>query len=148
VDRLCEWPLRAWQPSAIGKRRVRLFYSVSCSRRVFVHPIGVYDSSVDQEIQNYFHEQTHQHVLPDATVAVVDRVATKGSRSRFIDRAVRHYVETQGRESLREQLKAGYRASDERSLAMAAEWFPLEEEAGATSEAPRKRTKTTKAKQA
>ena len=87
-------------------------------------------------------------VLPDTTVAVLDRVATKGSRSRFIDRAVRHYVETQGRDSLREQLKAGYRANAERSLAIAADWFPLEEEAQATSEASHKTTKTTKAKQA
>jgi len=87
-------------------------------------------------------------VLPDTTVAVLDRVATKGSRSRFIDRAVRHYVETQGRASLREQLKTGYRANAERSLAIAAEWFPLEEEAWANSEASRKTKKTTKAKQA
>ena len=34
-------------------------------------------------------------ILPDKTVAVLDRVASKGTRSRFIDRAVRHYVETQ-----------------------------------------------------
>jgi metal-responsive CopG/Arc/MetJ family transcriptional regulator len=60
-------------------------------------------------------------MLPDATVAVLDRVAAKGARSRFIDRAVRHYVETQGGASLREQLKAGYRANAERDLAMAAE---------------------------
>jgi hypothetical protein len=30
---------------------------------------------------------------------------------------------------LREQLRAGYRANSEESLEMAAEWFPLEEEA-------------------
>jgi CopG family transcriptional regulator/antitoxin EndoAI len=68
-------------------------------------------------------------ILPDTTVAVLDRVASKGARSRFIDRAVRHYVETQDREKLRELLKAGYRANAERDLAMAAEWFPIEEEA-------------------
>jgi CopG family transcriptional regulator / antitoxin EndoAI len=85
-------------------------------------------------------------ILPDATVAVLDRVATKGARSRFIDRAVRHYVETQGRESLREQLKAGYRANAERDLEMTARWFPLEEEAWATFEASRKTRKTTKTK--
>ena len=61
-------------------------------------------------------------ILPDKTVAVLDRVAPQGTRSRFIDRAVRHYVETQGTESLREQLKAGYRANAERDLALAAEW--------------------------
>jgi CopG family transcriptional regulator/antitoxin EndoAI len=85
-------------------------------------------------------------VLPDTTVAVLDRVAAKGARSRFIDRAVRHYVETQGRESLREQLKAGYRANAERDLAMAAEWFPLEEAALQTFEASRTPKKITKNK--
>jgi CopG family transcriptional regulator/antitoxin EndoAI len=86
-------------------------------------------------------------ILPDTTVAVLDRVAAKGSRSRFIDYAVRHYVETRSRRSLREQLKAGYRANAERDLAIAAEWFPLEEEAWRTFEAshkPKRVTKTTK----
>jgi CopG family transcriptional regulator/antitoxin EndoAI len=84
-------------------------------------------------------------ILPDKTMAVLDRVAPKGSRSRFIDRAVRHYVETQGKASLREQLKAGYRANAARDLAMAAEWFPLEEEAQCILEAsgnPKKSAKT------
>jgi CopG family transcriptional regulator / antitoxin EndoAI len=69
-------------------------------------------------------------ILPEKTVAVLDRVTTKGSRSRFIDRAVLHYIETRGKQSLREQLREGYRANAERDLAIAAEWFPLEEEAG------------------
>jgi CopG family transcriptional regulator/antitoxin EndoAI len=84
-------------------------------------------------------------ILPDATVAVLDRVASKGTRSRFIDRAVRHYIDTQGMARLREQLKAGYRANAERDLAMAAEWFPLEEEAWHTFEVstnPKKSGKT------
>ena len=84
-------------------------------------------------------------ILPDKTVAVLDRVASKGTRSRFIDRAVRYYVETQGKANLREQLKAGYRANAGRDLAMAAEWFPLEEEARRTIEAssnPKKSAKT------
>src|SRR5947207_13477910 len=83
-------------------------------------------------------------VLPDTTMAVLDRVTAKGARSRFIDHAVRHYVETQGRQSLGEQLKAGYRANAERDLAIAAEWFPLEEEAWKTFEASRKPHKITK----
>jgi len=87
-------------------------------------------------------------ILPDKTVAVLDRVASKGTRSRFIDRAVRHYVETQGRASLREQLKAGYRANAERDLAMAAEWFPQEEEAWQTFEAAREPRKPAKTKRA
>ena len=71
-------------------------------------------------------------VLPDATVNILDRVATKGKRSRFIDRAVRHYVEIQAKENLRQQLAVGYRTNAERDLEIAAEWFPLEEEAWLT----------------
>jgi hypothetical protein len=48
--------------------------------------------------------------------------------------------------TLREQLKAGYRANAERDLAIAAEWFPLEEEAWRTFEAAREPKKTTKTK--
>jgi CopG family transcriptional regulator / antitoxin EndoAI len=73
-------------------------------------------------------------ILPEKTVAVLDRVTTKGNRSRFIDRAVLHYIETRGKQRLREELKEGYRANAERDLAIAAEWFPLEEEAWETFE--------------
>jgi hypothetical protein len=85
-------------------------------------------------------------VLPDSTVSVLDRLATKGTRSGFIDRAVRHYVETQGKENLRQQLAAGYRANGDRDLAIAAEWFPVEEEAWRTFEASRKTRSNAKKK--
>lgn len=68
-------------------------------------------------------------VLPDKTIAVLDRVTTRGSRSRFIDRAVRRLIEAEGKANLREQLKQESIANADRDLAIAAEWFPLEEEA-------------------
>lgn len=68
-------------------------------------------------------------MLPEKTLAVLDRVAPRGTRSQFVSRAVLHYVETKGQQSLREQLKAGYLANADESLKIAAEWFPLEEEA-------------------
>jgi CopG family transcriptional regulator/antitoxin EndoAI len=73
--------------------------------------------------------------LPDKTVAILDRVTTKRSRSRFIDRAVRQLVETEGRANLRSRLKEEAIANADRDLAMAAEWFPLEEEAWQTFKA-------------
>jgi CopG family transcriptional regulator/antitoxin EndoAI len=76
-------------------------------------------------------------MLPERTLAVLDRVAPRGSRSRFVSRAVLHYVETQAKRSLRERLKAGYLASADENLRIAAEWFPLEEEAWQTSRAGR-----------
>jgi CopG family transcriptional regulator/antitoxin EndoAI len=68
-------------------------------------------------------------VLPETTIKVLDRVAPKGDRSRFISQAVLHYVESVGKQRLREQLKAGYQANSEESLRIASEWFPIEEEA-------------------
>ncbi len=85
-------------------------------------------------------------VLPDETVSVLERAATKGTRSSFISKAVLHYVETQGRKTLRKRLAAGYRANSEQSLAIAAEWFPLEEEAAIkmAGSAPKKKLNKTK----
>jgi CopG family transcriptional regulator / antitoxin EndoAI len=78
-------------------------------------------------------------ILPITTVAVLDRVATKGNRSALIDRAIRHYVGTHGRQNLRERLKQEGLANAERDLLMAAEWFPLEEEAWQVTRGQRKR---------
>jgi CopG family transcriptional regulator/antitoxin EndoAI len=50
-------------------------------------------------------------------------------RSRLIDRAIRQFVATHSRQHLRAQLRQEALANAERDLAMAAEWFPLEEEA-------------------
>jgi CopG family transcriptional regulator/antitoxin EndoAI len=83
-------------------------------------------------------------ILPHKTVAVLDQVTTKGNRSRFIDHAVRRLIETQSRESLREQLKAGYKANADQDLALAAEWFPLEEEAWTRLEGSRKSKRSAK----
>jgi CopG family transcriptional regulator/antitoxin EndoAI len=68
-------------------------------------------------------------MLPDRTLAVLDRVAPRGSRSRFVSDAVLHFVESNGKRNLSEQLKLGYQANADESLKIAAEWFPLEEEA-------------------
>ena len=68
-------------------------------------------------------------MLPEATLSVLDRVTTKGNRSRFISQAVLRYVGERGRQNLRQQLKAGYQQNAEESLKTALEWFPIEEEA-------------------
>jgi CopG family transcriptional regulator/antitoxin EndoAI len=73
-------------------------------------------------------------ILPDKTVEALDHVAGKGARSRFIDRAVRQFIETAGRANLREQLRREAIANAARDLAMAADWFPLEEEAALRAE--------------
>lgn len=68
-------------------------------------------------------------ILPDATVAVLDRVTTKGNRSRLISQAVLHYVKTQSTENLRQRLKEGALANAKLNLELAEEWFPVENEA-------------------
>jgi CopG family transcriptional regulator/antitoxin EndoAI len=83
-------------------------------------------------------------VLPDKTLAVLDRVTLKGTRSQFIDSAVRHLVATESQANLRERLKAEAIENADRDLALASEWFPLEEEAIAHAEIGRKRKQTRK----
>jgi CopG family transcriptional regulator/antitoxin EndoAI len=78
-------------------------------------------------------------ILPTTTVSVLDKVAAKGTRSALIDRAIRHYVATQGRQSLRERLKQEALVNAERDLQMAAEWFPLEEEAWQVVQDPKRK---------
>src|SRR5580704_5700291 len=76
-------------------------------------------------------------VLPDNTMPALDRVKTPGTRSRFIDRAVRHLIDIEGKMNLRERLKREAIANAERDLTIAAEWFPLEEEAAQRTESGR-----------
>lgn len=68
-------------------------------------------------------------ILSTETVKVLDRVASKGNRSRLIDQAVRFYVKARSRENLRERLKEGYLVNARENLKLAQEWFPLEEKA-------------------
>lgn len=87
-------------------------------------------------------------VLPDRTLAVLDRVSRKGNRSQIISRAVLYFVESQGKEMLRERLKREALANAERDVAMAAEWFPLEEEvSGRMPKTAKRRSKGAKAKE-
>ena len=66
------------------------------TRAVDIHAERAYSANVNKRI----------HVLlPEGTIALLDRLTTKGNRSRFIDAAVLRFVEAGGRESLREQLE-------------------------------------------
>ena len=69
--------------------------------------------------------------LPAETVRLLDRVTAKGGRSRLIDRAVKHYVDSLSRENLRRQLQQGAVEQAERDLQLSEDWFPLDEEAWA-----------------
>jgi CopG family transcriptional regulator/antitoxin EndoAI len=66
--------------------------------------------------------------LPEETLGLIDRLAKTGDRSRFIDRAIRYYVEAIGKANLKNLLKEGAINRAERDLRLAEEWFILEEE--------------------
>ena len=92
---------------------------------------GTLTLRIDRVYHLSMRKKVHQRLnitLPEETVALLDTVAGKGSRSTFIDDAIRERVADIRRNSLRESVKAGAIANAERDLAMAEEWFPLEEE--------------------
>ncbi len=66
--------------------------------------------------------------LPEETLGLIDRLAKTGDRSRFIDRAIRYYVEAIGKANLKKLLKEGAISRAERDLRLAEEWFTLGEE--------------------
>ena len=67
--------------------------------------------------------------LPEETLELIDRVTQPGDRSRLIDEAIKRYIEEIGRSNLRKQLKEGAIHRAQRDLALAEEWFTLDEEA-------------------
>jgi CopG family transcriptional regulator / antitoxin EndoAI len=68
-------------------------------------------------------------ILPKETITLIDRVAERGDRSRFLDAAVRFYVKEAGRVNLRKLLREGAQMRRERDFNIVQEWFPLEHEA-------------------
>jgi CopG family transcriptional regulator/antitoxin EndoAI len=65
--------------------------------------------------------------LPNATIQLLDSVAQKGTRSSFVDQAVRFYVEGVGQANLKKQLKEGAINRSERDMSIAEEWFLIDE---------------------
>ncbi len=68
-------------------------------------------------------------VLPVETIKVLERAAPKGNRSRLISEAVIHYVTCRAKSNLADRLKQGAMVNAQRDLAIAQEWFSLDEEA-------------------
>jgi CopG family transcriptional regulator / antitoxin EndoAI len=67
-------------------------------------------------------------ILPEDTLELIDRVTEHGDRSRFIDEAVRHYIQEISRTNLRKQLKEGAIRRAQRDLSLAEEWFTADED--------------------
>lgn len=67
-------------------------------------------------------------VLPEATVQTIDRMTGPGQRSRFIDRAVQHYVANQSIEALRARLERAAVRDQDLDREVAADWFAVDHE--------------------
>jgi CopG family transcriptional regulator/antitoxin EndoAI len=67
--------------------------------------------------------------LPEETLSLIDRIAARKNRSRFIDEAIRNYIEANGQKNLRKLLKEGAVRRADRDLRLAEEWFSVEDEA-------------------
>jgi len=92
-----------------------------------IHIMGVY-LGVMRRGSTTMHRRLNI-TLPEETVRLIDRVAKKGDRSRFIAEAVERYVAEIGRANLKRQLKEGAIRRADRDLQLATEWFGVEEEA-------------------
>jgi metal-responsive CopG/Arc/MetJ family transcriptional regulator len=66
--------------------------------------------------------------LPESTVAMLDSIADKGSRSSFIDEAIKERAKKLRQREVRKLLRESAILNRERDSSMAEEWFHLEEE--------------------
>lgn len=64
--------------------------------------------------------------VPESTLRLLDKVAPKGDRSRFITEAVHAYAASRSRSRLRAELKAGALARASRDLALVTEWSSID----------------------
>lgn len=68
-------------------------------------------------------------ILPETTVKTIDRLARPGERSRFIDKAVRHYVSHQSDEALRARMEQTAIRDQDLDRQVAEDWFAVDHEA-------------------
>lgn len=67
-------------------------------------------------------------ILQEATVRTIDRLSRPGQRSRFIERAVQHYVTTASPEALEERLRRAALRDHDLDREIASDWFAVDQE--------------------
>ena len=67
-------------------------------------------------------------ILQEATVRTIDRLSRPGQRSRFIERAVHHYVTTASPEALEERLRQAALRDHDLDREIASDWFAVDQE--------------------
>jgi hypothetical protein len=83
-------------------------------------------------------------VLPEATVRTIARLVKPGERSRFIDRAVRHYVATQSTEALKAQLERTAVRDRDLDREVAEEWSASDQEIWQLEQSEKHRKQTSR----
>jgi metal-responsive CopG/Arc/MetJ family transcriptional regulator len=68
-------------------------------------------------------------VLPETTIEAIDRMASHGQRSEFINEAVKHFVSHHSQEAMRTQLEAAVIRDRDLDREIAADWFSVDAEA-------------------
>ena len=66
-------------------------------------------------------------ILPEATVNTIDRLARPGQRSRFIEQAVQHYLNTASQQALVERLKHAAIRDRDLDLGIASDWGAVDQ---------------------
>ena len=67
-------------------------------------------------------------ILRDDTVRTIDRLSRPGLRSRFIERAVQHYVTTASPEALQERLKQAALRDRDLDVEITSDWSAVDRE--------------------
>ena len=67
-------------------------------------------------------------ILPEDTIRTIDRLSRPGQRSRFIHRAVEHYVATAGPEALHERLNQAAIRDRDLDLEISHDWLAVDQE--------------------
>jgi CopG family transcriptional regulator/antitoxin EndoAI len=65
-------------------------------------------------------------VLPETTIRTIDRMAKPGERSRFIHRAVEHYISTQSTEAVQKRLEAALLRDEDIDRETMADWSAVD----------------------
>jgi CopG family transcriptional regulator / antitoxin EndoAI len=67
-------------------------------------------------------------ILADATLKTIDRLSRPGQRSRFIERAVQHYLTTASPLAVEERLKQAALRDRDLDLEIAGDWYAVDRE--------------------
>jgi len=87
-------------------------------------------------------------ILPDKTVSHIDRLVRRGQRSRFIQRAVDHYLASASQDALKERLREAAIRDRDLDLQIASDWSAVDREQWRKFDAQERRRAETGQKEA